>query len=86
MAPAGTKSFIVDRLARDLAQIVDDPEVVARLRALGMEPFGGTSAAFRSRIASEATRWKDVIERARIPVMNEGRQQTVDPSLVESVS
>jgi hypothetical protein len=41
---------------------------MARLRALGMEPFGGASAAFGARIATESARWKTVVVAARIPL------------------
>lgn len=67
VAPAGTPGEIVARLQRTFAGIVRDPEVVARLRTLGMEPAGGTSAAFGTRIAAETARWKSVIEGAGIP-------------------
>jgi hypothetical protein len=41
---------------------------VARLRTLGMEAAGGTSSAFATRMASEMSRWKKVVDRAGITV------------------
>lgn len=67
VAPAGTPAAIVVRLQREIDAIVHDPDVVARLRTLGMEAAGGSSAAFGARIAAEAARWKSVILRAGIP-------------------
>jgi tripartite-type tricarboxylate transporter receptor subunit TctC len=67
VAPAGTPRTIVEQLNRAFDAIVRDREVVARLHGLGMEPAGGTAAAFAARIAAEVTRWNGVIVRAGIP-------------------
>jgi tripartite-type tricarboxylate transporter receptor subunit TctC len=68
VAPARTPLPIIERLQRALATIVTEPDVVARLRSLGMEPAGSTSTAFKSRIESEMARWRDVVVRGRISV------------------
>jgi len=56
VAPAGTPAPVIGRLQRALDSILRDPDVVARLRTLGMEPVGGTSSAFAARLASEMSR------------------------------
>jgi len=66
VAPSGTPATIIDRLQRELALIVRDAGVLARLRTLGMEPFGGSSAEFQARIVAESARWKRVVGAARI--------------------
>jgi tripartite-type tricarboxylate transporter receptor subunit TctC len=68
VAPAGTPPAVVERLQRELAAILLDPDIVARLRTLGMEPAAGTSSAFRARIVAESERWKAVIREAGIPM------------------
>ena len=66
VAPAGTPPLIIERLQRALATILAEPDVVARLRTLGMEAAGGTSGAFATRIESEMSRWRAVIVRGGI--------------------
>ena len=66
VAPAGTPPLVIGRLQRALAAILGEPDVVARLRTLGMEAAGGTSGAFATRIESEMVRWRAVIVRAGI--------------------
>ena len=70
VAPAGTPKPIIARLVFECAVILRDAEVVARLRALGMEAVPTTPVAFRARIASEVAHWKEVVDRAGIrPVL-----------------
>ena len=66
VAPTGTPASVIERLQHALDSILRDPDVVARLRTLGMEPAGGTSSAFAARMASEMSRWKSVVDRAGI--------------------
>lgn len=65
-APAGTPQPIVDRLARELSAIVGTPEVQARLRNMGVEPDGRTSAAFTAFQRAEVDKWGKVIRDAGI--------------------
>ena len=44
MAPAKTPDAIVERLGRDVAQVVRQPEVIERMDGLGLEPMGDTPA------------------------------------------
>ena len=58
-APAGTPEPILDRLAVVVAEVLREPEVVARLAQLGAEPVGsprGAFAAFVARGRAEAAR------------------------------
>lgn len=66
VAPAGTPAPVIERLRSALTMTLRDPDVVARLRGLGMEPAEGTPEAFASRIANEMSRWKAVVDRAGI--------------------
>jgi tripartite-type tricarboxylate transporter receptor subunit TctC len=60
MAPAGTPADIVARLQQEIAAILREPEVVARLRAQGLIPEPGTSEQFAQFIASERAKWSRV--------------------------
>ncbi len=66
VAPAGTPKPIIARVNFECAVILRDVEVVARLRALGMDAAPSTAVAFRERIASEIAHWKAVVDKAGI--------------------
>lgn len=63
LAPAATPPAIVDRLNREVNAALAQPAVQQRLQALGVEPGGGTSAAFGQLIAAETTRYGEAIRR-----------------------
>ncbi|MCZ2499266.1 tripartite tricarboxylate transporter substrate binding protein [Xylophilus sp. Kf1] len=65
-APAGTPAPIVDRLGREIAAIVALPDVQDKLRNLGVEPDGRTSAAFSAFQNAEIVKWGKVIRDAGI--------------------
>ncbi len=44
MAPAKTPDAIVERLGRDVAAVVREPEVQRRIEEMGAEPIGNTPA------------------------------------------
>ena len=66
MAPAGTPQPVIDKLAAASARAVRLPDVVARFDSLGVEPVGGTSAAFASLIARVLPQWRELIKAANI--------------------
>ena len=65
-APAATPAAVVDKLNRELAAIVANPEVQARMRRLGVEPVGGTAASFAEFQRAEIDKWGKVIREAGI--------------------
>jgi tripartite-type tricarboxylate transporter receptor subunit TctC len=66
MAPAGTPDAIVDKLNRDIVEILQTSEFQEMLRAQGGQVAAGTPAQFASFIASETLRLKKLIETAGI--------------------
>ena len=66
MAPAGTPQPVIDKLAAASARAARLPDVVARFDSLGVEPVGGTSAAFASLVARELPQWRELIKAANI--------------------
>ncbi|HMM73689.1 MAG TPA: tripartite tricarboxylate transporter substrate-binding protein, partial [Rhodocyclaceae bacterium] len=60
--PVKTPPVVVDRLNRELIEIVKSPAMAAWLREQGLEPIADTPAAARSRMATEVQRWKKVIQ------------------------
>ncbi len=62
VVPVGTPQPVVERLQATLQAVLQDPAVVARLRASGAEPRYGDSAAMTGRIAEDTVTWTQVIE------------------------
>ena len=58
----GTPHAIVERLAREVAAIIGDPEMRAQMQNLGAEPVGSTPATFGAFYRSEAERWGTIIK------------------------
>jgi len=66
LAPAGTPQPIIDKLQADISQVLQAPEVIARLAQDGAEPVGSKPAEFAALIKSELQKWADVARVANI--------------------
>lgn len=64
VAPAGTPPAIVERLNREIRQVLRIGEVKAPLLAEGAELADGTAEQFRAFIREEATKWGAVARRS----------------------
>ena len=64
--PAGTPKPVVDLLQREIATIVNLPDIKAKLLAAGVEAEGNSSAEFAGYIKTEVAKWRKVIEDAKI--------------------
>ena len=64
LAPAGTPPEIIAALSREVNAVLKTDEVIAPLRAQGMEPIGGSPAEFATYIGNEIAKWKPVVEAA----------------------
>ena len=64
MAPARTPRPIVERLQRELAEVLKDPEVRSRYVTLGIEPVGNTPEQFAAQIRADLARWEKVVRTA----------------------
>lgn len=67
-APAGTPDLVVDRLSQAVQEIMRDPEVVERLKKLGVTAIGSTRPEFAKHIADETERWGKVAKSANISI------------------
>jgi tripartite-type tricarboxylate transporter receptor subunit TctC len=63
---SGTPAAVIDKIQRDAAEALRDPEVRGKLAALGLEPMGNTPAQFAAMIASETGKWSDIVRKANI--------------------
>lgn len=66
LAPAGTPKEIVRRMSDEVAVIVRQDDVRARLEGMGTVPVGNSPEAFEKFIADETRKWGDVIRRAKV--------------------
>ena len=65
-APAGTPAAIVDQLQREAVQVLQLPDIVARLALDGATPVGNTPQQFAQEIKDDIARWAKVIKAANI--------------------
>ena len=65
-APARTPAPVIARLNRDIGAALADAEVLKKLRALYVTPGASSPEKARELLASEVTRWGEVITRAGI--------------------
>jgi len=68
-APTGTPTVVVDKLNAEISAGVADPNLKARLIALGVEPIARTPAEFGKFIADEIEKWTKVIKFAGIQAL-----------------
>jgi len=64
--PSGASAQLVEKLSKDLSEVIKNPEVQAKLRAMGVEPDGRGSRAFSEFQRAEVTKWAKVVKDAGI--------------------
>ena len=65
-APARTPKAVIDQLNKALNQVLADKETVKRLQDHGTDVETGTPEQFGTLVKNEVTRWKGVVQRARL--------------------
>jgi len=68
LAPAGMSAASVAKLNAAINEALGDPQVRSSIRNLGVEPAPGTPEAFGRYIATETSKWSQVIRRANIRI------------------
>ena len=63
-APAKTPQPILDRLYREMAKAIAEPDVRQRFEAEGATPVGSSPAEFAAYFRTEAATWADVAKRS----------------------
>jgi tripartite-type tricarboxylate transporter receptor subunit TctC len=66
VAPPGTPPEIASKLSREIAAVLRQPDVAARLRDMSAQPVGSTPDETREFIRREADRWREIIATAGI--------------------
>ena len=60
-APAGTPPAVIQKVQRDVAQVMGATEIKARLYVQGMSPVVNSTADFTQQIDQELDRWAKVV-------------------------
>lgn len=63
---AGTPAVIVDRLSKELAAIMNDADVIERLKPFGHERVGSTPGELANIIKEENAVWKRIVEELKL--------------------
>lgn len=64
VAPAGTPAPIIARLNAEITAALNDNEIKASMRNMGVEPAGSSAEEFEAYIKSETQKWAKVIKAA----------------------
>jgi tripartite-type tricarboxylate transporter receptor subunit TctC len=65
---AGTLAPVTEKIARDVAAVLEMPDVREKLNGFGIAPVGGTPASANRFIADESAKWGKVIQSANIRI------------------
>jgi tripartite-type tricarboxylate transporter receptor subunit TctC len=66
IAPGGTPKPVIDKISRDVAEIIKQASVREKLAAQLMEPVGSSPQELRARMDGEIARWAPVVKSADI--------------------
>jgi tripartite-type tricarboxylate transporter receptor subunit TctC len=64
----GVPEPVVKKLNTEIQRILTLPEVREKMLSYGIEPFEGGPEAVTARIETDVAKWRDVIEKAGVPV------------------
>jgi tripartite-type tricarboxylate transporter receptor subunit TctC len=67
-APPKTPRPIVDRLHREIVEVLKDPDVRTRYATLGIVPVGNTPEQFTDQVRADLARWAGVVKQSGIKV------------------
>ena len=68
LAPAATPQPAVDRLAKELTALLNQPDIREKYRKAGLAVTAEGPQAFRARIAREVPMYKDIIDKAGLKI------------------
>jgi tripartite-type tricarboxylate transporter receptor subunit TctC len=66
VAPAGTPKDVLEKLQKDVADVLKDAELRTKFETMGLQPGSGTPAQFESLIKADAAKWGATIKAANI--------------------
>lgn len=68
LAPAGTPKDVVEVLNRQIARILELPDVKERLQTIGFDPASSTPDAAAAHMKAETDKWTKVVREAKIKI------------------
>jgi tripartite-type tricarboxylate transporter receptor subunit TctC len=68
--PAGTPREVVATIQREAAKAINAPDMQERLKAMGNDPVGSTSAEFEAKFKADLAKFAKVVKEANIPAQN----------------
>jgi tripartite-type tricarboxylate transporter receptor subunit TctC len=68
--PAGTPREVVALIQREAAKAINAPDMQERLKAMGNDPVGSTSAEFEAKFKADLAKFAKVVKEANIPAQN----------------
>ena len=66
-APAKTPAAVIQKLNKDVASVLANPEVKAKLLNVSVEARGSTPERLKETLTGDIKRWTEVIQKANIP-------------------
>ena len=67
-APKAVPHAVVDKLNTEINAVLKMPDVIQKLEAIGVLPFGGTPEDAVKRNEDETKKWSQVIDAAKISI------------------
>ena len=64
LAPAGTPKEIVDKLQRDMAEVLHSPEGKQKMADIGFIPVGSTPEQLTAKMSQEIPKWAALLKDA----------------------
>jgi tripartite-type tricarboxylate transporter receptor subunit TctC len=68
LAPAKTPRAALERLQKEIAAVLGEPDIRSRYATLGIEPVGNTPEEFAAQIRADLARWAKVVRQANIRI------------------
>jgi tripartite-type tricarboxylate transporter receptor subunit TctC len=68
LAPARTPRPVLERLQKEIAALLKEPEMRERYATLGIEPVGNTPEQYTEQIRADLARWEKVVKQANIRI------------------
>jgi len=68
LAPAGTPAPIIDRVSKEIARIVNQPEFKKKMEELGAETIGSTPAQMARQIKDDTDRFAKLVKDAKVTI------------------
>ena len=66
--PRGMSPELVQRIHQEVGKVMQSPEMVQRIKGMGLEPGRGSPADFAAMVASDSARWGRLVKERNIKV------------------